>query len=148
MEEVQRPPLKSKGKQMPTRRMVKAAELMVEMGGGRNQGEIMRRAGYSEAVARTPSKITRSEAFREVMIAHGLTTDLFAAKLQEGLGATKAVVMGTKSEEAFVDVQPDFAVRHKYLETGLRLSGLGREAGDINISFNSAAGEQRDKYGI
>lgn len=145
MEDVQRPPLKPRGKRPP--RMVKVAELMVE-GGRKSQGDIMREAGYSEAIAQVPSKVTRSEAFRAIMAEHGITNDLFAKKLHEGLAATKAVVMGTKSEESFVDVQPDYAVRHKYLETGLRLSGLGREVGDINISFNSTAGEQRDKYGI
>lgn len=110
--------------------------------------QAMLKAGYSAAIAKNSHKITRSEAFRAIMAEHGTTTDLLAAKLQEGLEATKAVVMGVKSDESFVDVQPDYAVRHKYLETGLRLSGLGREVGDININFNASAAEQRDKYGI
>lgn len=137
---------KVKHRRAPSTRLVKATKLMVEKGIPASRA--FKEVGYSPAVVAVPSKVTRTEAFRELMQSMGLTGERLAQKLNEGLDATKTVVMGAQSDDSFVDVQPDFTVRHKYLETGLRLSGLGREAGDINISFNTTAGEQRNKYGI
>lgn len=35
--------------------------------------------------------------------------------------------MGTKSDESFVDIQPDFAIRHKYMETAIKVAGFVKE---------------------
>lgn len=136
--------VKPRIKRAASPRMVKAAHLLAK---GGSQSEAMRLAGYSEAIAKTPGKVTRTAAFQELMEKIGLTDAKLAQKLHEGLEASRIVVMG-KDDDSFADVQPDYAVRHRYLETGLRLKGLGKEAGDVNINFHSHADGQRGKYGI
>ena len=84
----------------------------------------MREAGYSPATAKTPQKLTESKAFAQIMEESGITDIKLSEVLKDGLEATKAVVMGKESTESFVDVQPDYAIRHKYLETGLKMKGL------------------------
>lgn len=56
--------------------------------------------------------------FIELMDVMGISDQLLNSKLKEGLGATKIVEQAREFKEA-----PDYAVRHKYLETGLKLRG-------------------------
>lgn len=100
-----------------------AAKEMVENGG--TTASAMRKAGYSAAMVKNPQKLIKSKGFIETLELMGLSEERLAKVLDDGLDATKTVVMGTKSNESFVDIQPDFAVRHKYLETALRLRGYG-----------------------
>lgn len=130
----------------PTLKHIKTVNILVEKGG--SVSGAMREAGYSPKTAENPSKLTRSQGFQSLMEQMGISDSRLVQKLDEGLEATKAVVMGVKSEDSFVDVQPDFAVRHKYVETTLRLKGLGKEAGDINIQFNNIAKDQRGSYDL
>lgn len=77
----------------------------------------------------------------------GVTDEKLTTVIKEGLDARKAVVMGKDSQESFVDVQPDYAVRHKYLETALRVKGIGQDKGSTNIqNFGQMIMAQRDKY--
>lgn len=87
-------------------------------------GEILKEVGYSESVSESPSLVTKSKGFQQLLEDAGVTDEKLAEVMNEGLSATKAVVMGTKSEESFVDIQPDYAIRHKYLETSLKVKGL------------------------
>lgn len=130
---------------MATFRQRKAVENLVA--NGSSIAQAMRDAGYSPRTVRDPGKLTRSEAFIELMEAAGLTDSRLVKVLDEGLGATKAVVMGTKSEESFVDVAPDYPTRHKYLETGLRLKGYGK-TDSVSINFNQVVQEQRADYDL
>lgn len=50
---------------MATIKQQRAAELVVENGG--NVSRAMRDAGYSEQTAKTPSKLTESKGFRELL---------------------------------------------------------------------------------
>lgn len=137
----------SSGKiQAPTLKQLKAHKEMVE--NGRTASAAMRAAGYSAAMASHPERLTRSQGFMMLMDKIGLTDEKLSRKLDEGLEATKAVVMGGKSEESFVDIQPDYAVRHKYLETGLRLKGLGKQDPTINFNFGAKSDEQREVYDL
>jgi hypothetical protein len=137
----QRKPLRK-----PTIKQKLAVKEIVE--NGSSVAAAMRKVGYSAQTAKDPGKLTRSEGFQCLMEEMGLSDDVFVTVLKEGLQATKAVVMGTKSEESFVDVAPDFPTRHKYLETGLRLKGLVRIDTQTNIQFNNYAQQQRDTYDL
>lgn len=57
----------------PSLRMIRAVEFMVA-NGGKSTAEVLRRAGYSEAVARNPSKVTSSKVFQSLLVQH-LPTD-------------------------------------------------------------------------
>lgn len=75
----------------------------------------MIKAGYAKNTAKNPAlNLTRRIPFNEIMEKHGITDDKLAEKLDEGLGATN------KGD-------PDYSVRHKYVETSLRLKGHDKE---------------------
>jgi hypothetical protein len=130
----------------PTPKQRKAGELLVENSRKDHPdplGTVLLNAGYSKATAIKPTQVTRSEGFIQLMDKVGATDEKLARVLNEGLEATKAVVMGMKSDESFVDIQPDHPTRHKYLETGLRLKGFGKEASSFNFNFVNIS---RDLY--
>lgn len=130
---------------MATIKQQKALAKIVENGG--NVSKAMRDVGYSVNTAKTPQKLTESKAFIEYMEKAGVTDEKLTTVIKEGLDARKAVVMGKDSQESFVDVQPDYAVRHKYLETALRVKGIGQDKGSTNIqNFGQMIMAQRDKY--
>jgi hypothetical protein len=105
------------------------------------------KAGYSPHTAKTPSRIIKSKSFKELLEQSGVTDEKLTKVLNEGLEATRAVVMGVKSEESFVDIQPDYAIRHKYLETGLKLKGHTKDADtNINLNFNKFMQDHTKRY--
>jgi hypothetical protein len=119
---------------MATLRQKVAVTKIIENHG--NVSKAMKEAGYPPTTYANPSNLTNSKGFRELIDQMGITDEKLIKVLDEGLGATKAVVMGVKSEESFVDVQPDYAIRHKYLETGLKLKGYARdEPLNFNVNF-------------
>lgn len=113
---------------MATVRQIKAAQYIAQ---GDSASKAMIKAGYTPASAKNPKNLTGSQSFLEIMEKHGITDDKITQVLNEGLAATKTIAMG-KDEDAFVDVQPDYMVRHKYLETALRLKGHSKETPSSN----------------
>lgn len=111
-------------------------------------GQAMIEAGYSPETATShPERITSSDEFHLAMREAGIDFKKMATVLSDGLNATKAVVMGKESTESFVDVQPDHPTRHKYLETSLRLAGLGQKQGEGSTNnFIQVINNKSDKY--
>ncbi len=104
---------------------------------GRSASAAMREAGYSAKTATAPAKLTTSDGFKELMEQMGISDEKLAKRLDEGLDATKAVVMGKESNESFVDIQPDYMVRHKYIETSFKLKRyLDNDKKDFNFNVN------------
>ncbi len=104
---------------------------------GDSISKAMLKAGYSPATAKNPKNLTERIVFSEFMEKHGVTDDKVAERLSEGLDATKTIVMGKDSNESFVDIQPDYLVRHKYIDTTLRLKGyLKNNEGTTNNVIN------------
>ncbi len=119
---------------MATLKQKQVAKNLVEKGSSVSQAMI--NAGYSPRTARAPSKVTKSKGFRELLDQMGVSDEKLAKVLNEGLEATKVVVMGKESKEAFVDIQPDHPTRHKFLETGLKLKGYAKDdIPNFNINF-------------
>lgn len=133
---------------MASAKQKKALAILVESGGKTPVGRAMVEAGYSPATAKTPQKLTESKAFSQIMEEAGITDIKLSEVLKDGLEATKAVVMGKESAESFVDVQPDYAIRHKYLETGLKMKGLVPKSDAITpaLHFHNHQTEQKEKY--
>ena len=99
---------------MATEKQETALIKTVENGG--NITQAMRDAGYSEATINNPSNLTQSKGWQELIEEH-LPDDLLARVTKEGLGAGRE----TTNEEGRTVVHPDFAVRHRYLETALKV---------------------------
>ena len=84
---------------------------------GLSKSEAMRVAGYSESYVRTRASVVCGRnnittAIRGAMSAAGITAQKLAATMKAGLSASSP------------DGWPDFAARHKYLETALRVGGF------------------------
>lgn len=134
---------------------VKEAKLVKAKVEGKTHKEAYIEAGYSPSeneramVSNTDKTLKKphvKEAFEIAMAKANLTEDRLALKLSEGLDATKAVVMGKESSDSFVDVQPDYAIRHKYLETALRVKGIGKNDETPTTNFIQVVKEQNNKY--
>lgn len=115
---------------MATQRQKKAIANVIA---GDSVSKAMLKAGYSPNTAKNPKELTKTPVFLQTMERLGISDEKLAQRINEGLDATRAVVMGTKSEESFVDIQPDFMVRHKYVETSLKLKGYATEKPSNNV---------------
>lgn len=116
---------------MATMRQKKAIELVVENHG--NISKSMREAGYPDITAKNPKNLTESKAWLE-LVDQGLPDDMLLEVHREGLQAMKRsgtggmkIGMGTDGEvndfgHTEID-EPDYATRHKYLDTAYKLKG-------------------------
>lgn len=130
---------------MPTIRQKKAAIEIVENGGVVSTAMIA--SGYSKNTAKTPSKLTDSDGFKELMIGMGIDDTKLLNVLNDGLNAMKIVTSHTEPDR---DI-PDHPTRHKFLETGLKLRGILVEnkqgnITQINIGNGEAADKMRSKF--
>lgn len=129
---------------MASERQKKTLQKVLENGG--NVSKAMRESGYSPAMAKNPQKFTQSQAFQQYMHEAGVTDQKLVETIKQGLDATKAVVMGQGSGESFVDIQPDHPTRHKFLETSLKIRGIGRDEGSNTYNFTQIIQDKNDKY--
>lgn len=108
---------------MPTSKQKRAAKNIVENGGNVSKG--MRDAGYSPATAKTPQKLTESKGWLELLDEY-IPDDKLQEVLKDGLEAQRIIsAMNTGKQAAgatsdFIEV-PDHAVRHRFLDTALKL---------------------------
>jgi hypothetical protein len=120
----------------PTLRQKKVVEILVENGSKsiterpKSLGGILREAGYSEAVATVPSKVTGAAGFQLALERAGIDDDRLTKVIDEGLKADRP--WGKDG-----DIYADHSVRHKFLETSLRIKGLvkGEEANNTYNTF-------------
>lgn len=132
---------------MATEKQKRAIAKVLENGG--NVSKAMKESGYSDAMAKNPQKLTQSQAFQHYMEQSGVTDKKLADVLKDGLEANKTIVMGKESSESFVDIQPDHPTRHKYLETALKIKGIGKDDGNnLALHFHSHQAEQKAKYDL
>ena len=90
---------------------------------GKDDKEALKSAGYSDSYIKNEgrkliAKPVIQSALQTILDNSGVTDNFLAEKLKEGLDATK--IHGTSDD--FIEIK-DYAVRHKYLETGLKLKG-------------------------
>jgi len=95
---------------------------VVENGG--NVTKAMRELKYSEATINSPQSVTKTKSWQELL--KELPDEKLMKVLHEGLDANRVVSAinpgksATSSTADFIEV-PDFMIRHKYLETGLKI---------------------------
>jgi hypothetical protein len=103
----------------------------VENGG--NVTKAMRELKYAETTINNPQNVTKTKSWQELL--KELSDEKLMKVLDDGLGASRVVsamnpgksAVGTTSD--FIEV-PDFMVRHKYLETGLKIKNRLKEEGE------------------
>lgn len=72
---------------MPTRRQRTAVDKIVENGG--NVSKAMRESGYTAETAKTPSKLTDSKGFMQILEEIGLTDQFLTKALYEDIESKK-----------------------------------------------------------
>lgn len=80
--------------------------------------------------SRQESKPIIKRTFNSILVKAGITKDLLANKLLEGLDAKSLQGQGKYSE-----VMPDYNARHKYLTTAIELKGL-KPKEEVSHSFD------------
>ena len=93
---------------------------MVEV--GRNMGEIMVKAGYSENTAKAPTKLTKSKGWNELMEKY-IPDDLLAKKHKELLTIPKKVRTFIKGDLTNEYEELDSNAVSKGLDMGYKLKG-------------------------
>lgn len=116
---------------------IRERKLIKGLAAGLTPTEAMRQAGYAESTAQVKAgkKVKESliqASIQELMEKKGLTKDKLLDKLDEGLDSMKVISANVVAPDGggmadahgttkdFIDV-PDFAARHKYLDTALKL---------------------------
>ena len=79
----------------------------------------MLNVGYDKVTAAKPQNLTKSKGFKELIANMGVSDEDLAEILSGGLRATKIITSPTEPDREY----PDWATRHKYLETGLKMRG-------------------------
>lgn len=104
----------------------KISENLRKPGKTKPMGKLMREAGYSKSQSEHPKSIVTSKSFIDLLDQAGATDEVMAAQLTRGIKK--------KGEKYF-----DYIVRHKYLESGLKLkkhlNPLGEEAKEAFAQF-------------
>lgn len=108
----------------------------------------MSSAGYSKSVSKRTDKLVKTKGWQELMEKH-LPDALLAKKHKEGLDAyriEKGAVIGGEAGIVPVEMQtPDFATRHKYLETAYKIKNkMPKETPITAIQVN--VGDDRAEF--
>lgn len=114
---------------------------MVENGGSISKAMIAGK--YSKATARTPSKLTSTKGWKELLEKY-LPEKKLLKVADEGLRATS---VRFTPEGELIKV-PDYSTRHKYVETGLKVRGRLKEqdnGGNTTNIVNIIAPEQAER---
>ena len=141
----------NKGMNKTKKKQKKAFDLSVDNGG--NITKAMREAKYKESTINNPSNLTASKAW-ELLLEQHASDERLAITLSEGLEANKQLAtrvifkkeaptsqsagelpLASSTTDDFIEV-PDHAIRHKYLETGLKLKGKLVDKVEANVKMN------------
>ena len=91
---------------------------------------------YSDSFSKEPSRLIQSKGWQELMEQHLPEKDLLKVH-REGLKAGKKIFKNNNAtgEIEEVGVEPDYATRHKYLDTGYKLRGSYAPEKSINLNL-------------
>jgi hypothetical protein len=103
----------------------------------------MLNVGYNKVTALKPQNLTKSKGFKELIAKLGVSDEDLAEILSGGLRANKIITSPTEPDREY----PDWATRHKYLETGLRMRGYVNKDDNTTNVFQIIK-EQKNRYGI
>ena len=97
----------------------------------------MKVAGYSESVSKRTDKLTNTNGWQELIDKH-LSDEKLTKVHAEGLKAGKHIYKNNNESGEIEDmgVEPDYATRHKYLDSAYKLKGSYAPDKNININMN------------
>jgi len=109
----------------PKPRIKEVFKKTLENGG--NVSKAMRDLKYKETTINNPKNVTETKSWETLL--GDVSDEKLLRVLDEGLEATQVKTSLTEPDRTL----PDFAVRHRYLETGFKLKGRLIEKKDINL---------------
>lgn len=104
----------------PSLRMVKTAKIMIGKD-GKSFAQAAREAGYSNAIANNPQKVTKTQSWQTLMDQY-LPQDLIARKHQELLEAEEIVFI-PRGKKILERKRPDHAARKAGIDMAHKLRG-------------------------
>lgn len=107
---------------MATYRQRIVASKMVDSGGKISMRRAMREAGYSEAMAKNPQKLTRSTAWKD-LIGEKLSDELLVDRLVVLINAKKTEKTYVKGERIIKIEKEDYSAISRGLEMAFRIKG-------------------------
>ena len=120
---------------MPT---IKQKRAFKEVVNGSSLAGAMRTVGYSLETSKRTNKLTRTRGWKEMMDSYLPDRDL-AKVHKEGLKAGRKIFKNNNETNQIEEVgfEPDYLVRHKYLETAYKIkSKFPKEAPGVAIQVN------------
>lgn len=124
---------KPKIKVTPKQRLT-AKAVLDNVGVGKPLRTVLRQAGYSEGIAKTPRTVTESRGFIQALNELGATDDELALVFRSGLGANRVDTIKGVSELSDV---PDIALRVKTAVEVARLKGYSTEVKHAGATYNT-----------
>jgi len=127
----------------PNDRQKKLAEYMAG-NVGLSMGQAMKDLGYSENYADSPDKIKKTKGWKALMRKY-LPDRKLVKVVDEGLGANRVISAMNTGKQAtgatadFIEV-PDHAVRHRFVETALKMKGKLIDKTDITTDGKEIKG--------
>lgn len=120
---------------MATEKQKAAFKLIMENHG--NVSKTMRDVGYDDTTAKNPKNLTESKGWLELVEEH-LPDTLLTKVHKEGLKAVKKQFKNNNTTGQIEEVgeEPDYAVRHKYLDTAYKIKGKVVDKFDIDVDVN------------
>jgi hypothetical protein len=130
----------------PTTMQRQTFEHLVANGG--NMSDAMRKAGYSEAMARNPQKLKSSPAWKQMEDRY-FPEEMLAEVHNAGLKATKTITkpvevevedkdgtVSTVIKNVLVEV-PDHNIRHRFLDMAYKVRGMYPKESKVDVNLNS-----------
>ena len=112
-------------------KQIRAAAIIVENsrnGIAKSKGQVLKEAGFAPSVVSHPDRVFGSRSWKE-LIGEYLPDEEMLQMAKEGMYATKVHSSHTEPDREV----PDWANRHKFWETGLKMKGmLEKDAVTVN----------------
>jgi hypothetical protein len=127
---------------MASARLKKA---ILNLGNSRTEAEALVNAKYSPSYARS-GQIKRTKAFKDLM-EKNLPDTMLLKVHKEGLKAGRKIYKNNNETKQIeeVGIEPDHAVRHKYLDTAYKIKGKYPKE-NIGVAVQVNVNEDREKY--
>lgn len=109
---------------------------------GKTDKEALQSAGYSPSYIKNEGKKLIDKPVIQSTLAiimenSGISDEFMIGKLKEGMNATrKIVVKGGKGKPDKIIESDDHSIRHKFIETGLKLKGHLDKKVDVNVTVS------------
>lgn len=109
---------------------------------GAKTKDVAKTQGY-----RLSTNVNVQEELAKAFKRHGIDIDAATKPIADGLKADKVHIVGN-GDQAMAEIVPDHSVRLKAAGMAFNLMGVGRQAGDVSISFIVHAKEQQQIYDL